>query len=66
MSFREPKIQFSTGSPDVKDEFKNILNDFYPRYLNVLWDFKNDIDELRLKDILHQNGKKLLILMMHI
>ena len=49
VSFREPKIQFSTGSSDVKDEFKNILNDFYPRYLNVLWDFKNDIDELRIE-----------------
>ena len=49
VSFREPKIQFSTGSSEVKSEFKNILNDFYPRYLDVLWDFKNDIDELRIE-----------------
>ena len=49
VSFREPKIQFSTGSSEVKNEFKNILNDFYPRYLDVLWDFKNDIDELRIE-----------------
>ncbi len=49
VSFREPKIQFSTGSSEVKNEFKNILNDFYPRYLNVLWDFKDDIDELRIE-----------------
>ena len=49
ISFREPKIQFSTGSSEVKNEFKNILNDFYPRYLNVLWDFKDDIDELRIE-----------------
>ena len=49
ISFREPKIQFSTGSSEVKNEFKNILNDFYPRYLDVLWDFKDDIDELSIE-----------------
>ena len=49
ISFREPKIQFSTGSSEVKSEFKNILNNFYPRYLNVLWDFREDIEELRIE-----------------
>ena len=49
ISFREPKIQFSTGSSEVKSEFKDILNNFYPRYLNVLWDFREDIEELRIE-----------------
>ena len=49
ISFREPKIQFATGSSEVKNQFKDILDDFYPRYLNVLWDFRDDIDELRIE-----------------
>ena len=49
ISFREPKIQFATGSSEVKNQFKDILDDFYPRYLNVLWDFREDIDELRIE-----------------
>lgn len=49
VSFREPRVQFATGSSEVKDDFKFILNDFYPRYLNVLWEFREDIDELRIE-----------------
>ncbi len=49
VSFREPKIQFATGSSEVKNQFKDILDDFYPRYLNVLWDFREDIEELRIE-----------------
>jgi len=49
VSFREPKIQFSTGSSDVKNEFKDILNNFFPRYLNILWKFRDDIEELRIE-----------------
>jgi len=49
ISFREPKIQFDIGSADVKDRFKLILDDFFPRYLIVLWEFRQDIDEIRIE-----------------
>jgi len=49
ISFREPKIQFNIGSAEVKDRFKWILDDFFPRYLNVLWEFRKDIDEIRIE-----------------
>ena len=42
-------LTFATGSSEVKNQFKDILDDFYPRYLNVLWDFRDDIDELRIE-----------------
>ncbi len=49
VSFREPRIQFSTGSSEVKNEFRLILDNFYPRYLNVLWNYRKDIEELRIE-----------------
>lgn len=49
ISFREPKIQFDTGKSHVKDEFKNILGNFFPRYLNVLKNYNNDIEEIRIE-----------------
>lgn len=49
VSFREPRIQFNTGSSVVKDEFKLILNDFFPRYLDVLYEFHQNIDEIRIE-----------------
>ena len=49
ISFREPRIQFNTGSSEVKNEFKLILNDFFPRYLDVLYEFNKSIDEIRIE-----------------
>jgi outer membrane protein OmpA-like peptidoglycan-associated protein len=49
VSFREPRIQFDTGSSVVKDKFKLILNDFFPRYLDVLYEFYQNIDEIRIE-----------------
>lgn len=49
ISFREPKIQFDTGKSFVKIEFKNILGNFFPRYLNVLKNYNEDIEEIRIE-----------------
>ena len=34
--FENPQIFFETGSSVVNDEFKNVLDDFWPRYLSVV------------------------------
>jgi outer membrane protein OmpA-like peptidoglycan-associated protein len=49
ISFREPKIQFDTGQSKVKDEFKEILTNFFPRYLKVLKSYNKDIEEIRIE-----------------
>jgi outer membrane protein OmpA-like peptidoglycan-associated protein len=49
ISFREPKIQFDTGKSFVKEEFKLILNNFFPRYLNVLKNYNQEIEEIRIE-----------------
>lgn len=49
--FNEPEILFSTGKSDIKPLFREILNNFFPRYLKVLISSKyiNEIDEVRVE-----------------
>ena len=49
ISFREPSVFFDSNSADIKFEFKKILNDFFPRYLRVLDEFKDSIEEVRIE-----------------
>lgn len=49
ISFREPKIQFDTGKSNVKDQFKQILSNFFPRYLKVLRSYNKEIEEIRIE-----------------
>ena len=49
--FNEPDILFETGEAKIKDNFKTILDDFFPRYLKVISSekYKKDIEEIRIE-----------------
>lgn len=47
--FKAPDVLFASATATLKPEFKHILNDFLPRYLNVLHQFKDAIAEVRLE-----------------
>ena len=49
--FREPKVLFAQGKTDVQPAFKGILDDFCPRYIQILKQPKyiNDIAEIRIE-----------------
>ena len=49
--FKNPEVLFSTGSDKLKTKFKEILNDFTPRYIKILTDdqFKDSIKEIRIE-----------------
>jgi outer membrane protein OmpA-like peptidoglycan-associated protein len=47
--FQEPDILFKVGDADVKDKFKVILDDFFPRYIKVLKQYQPDIEEIRIE-----------------
>lgn len=49
--FKSPDILFNMGSASLKPEFKNILADFFPRFIAILHkdDYRNDIDEIRIE-----------------
>lgn len=49
--FREPEVLFVTGSSDVSQRFRDILDNFFPRYLKILEEpqFQQSIAEIRLE-----------------
>lgn len=51
MKFKEPTVLFSTGSYELTDRFKEILDEFLPRYFNILLNdsLSNKIQEIRIE-----------------
>lgn len=51
IKFQTPDILFMAGSDVLESKFKEILSDFYPRYINILNkpEFKKDIEEIRIE-----------------
>ena len=49
ITFREPDVLFDAGEAVLKEEFQNILIDFFPRYVKILTGpkYKADIEEVR-------------------
>lgn len=51
LRFNSPDVLFQSGDASLKTEFKQIINDFFPRYLNVLEPYykKGIIEEIRIE-----------------
>lgn len=47
--FQEPDILFSVGEAEIKEKFKIILDDFFPRYIKILKQYRQDIEEIRIE-----------------
>ncbi len=49
--FNEPDILFGTGSTDINPKFQSILENFFPRYLSVIYQdkFRSRISEIRIE-----------------
>jgi len=49
--FNSPHVLFNIGEDTIRNKFGTILNDFFPRYINVLTSKKyiNEIDEIRVE-----------------
>lgn len=47
--FKAPEVLFDTAAPDLKPRFEGILSNFFPRYLEVLYDYKDAIEEVRIE-----------------
>lgn len=43
--FKEPEVLFNQGKTELQERFKVILEDFFPRYVNVLDDYSNHDSE---------------------
>jgi outer membrane protein OmpA-like peptidoglycan-associated protein len=49
--FEAPDVLFAQGSAEIRLQFKNILSDFFPRYIEILSSdrYKSDIEEIRIE-----------------
>lgn len=49
--FNSPEVLFAVGSSTLRERFRRILNDFFPRYLELLMQegFRDSISELRIE-----------------
>lgn len=47
--FKSPDILFGLGSSVMRPQFKEVLTDFFPRYMKVLDAFKSSINEVRIE-----------------
>ncbi|MBF8984645.1 OmpA family protein [Lutibacter sp. B2] len=50
VTFREPDVFFTSGSSELKTEFKQILHNFFPRYINIInGKYKANVSEVRIE-----------------
>lgn len=56
--FQEPSMLFDEAKSELKDSFKIILDDFFPRYISVLKrkQYKDNIEEIRIEGHTNSNG----------
>ncbi|MBT9096284.1 OmpA family protein [Methylovulum psychrotolerans] len=47
--FQEPDVLFNVGEAEIKDKFKVILDEFFPRYIKILKQYQADIEEIRIE-----------------
>jgi outer membrane protein OmpA-like peptidoglycan-associated protein len=49
--FREPDVLFAIGSSALKNNFKSILDDFFPRYVHILdsGKYRDAVEEIRIE-----------------
>lgn len=57
--FQEPSMLFDEAQSDLKPKFKEILDDFFPRYISVLSQskYKDNIKEIRIEGHTNSNGE---------
>ncbi|MFY8066239.1 MAG: OmpA/MotB family protein [Flavobacterium sp.] len=51
IKFTNPEVLFPSGKAEITTKFEDILNDFVPKYLNILLDkkYENKIAEIRIE-----------------
>jgi len=47
--FKDPQILFAAGKSDISPKFREILHDFWPRYVGVLQRYDDSIREVRIE-----------------
>jgi outer membrane protein OmpA-like peptidoglycan-associated protein len=48
-NFQSPDVLFANNDMRLSRAYKDILDDFFPRYINVLTPFRDSLDEIRIE-----------------
>jgi len=48
-TFKSPDVLFKSGKYDLSSQYKELLHNFFPRYMQVLEPFKSSINEVRIE-----------------
>ena len=48
-TFQSPDVLFETGQITLSDRYQQLLADFFPRYMDVLWPYQESISEVRIE-----------------
>lgn len=48
-NFQSPDVLFANNDMRLSEAYKDILDDFFPRYINVLTPFRDSLDEIRIE-----------------
>lgn len=54
--FTSPDVLFDTGKDTLKPKFKEMLMDFFPRYIKIIQMHKDHIQEVRIEGYTDTNG----------
>jgi outer membrane protein OmpA-like peptidoglycan-associated protein len=49
VTFKSPEVLFEQNKIELKEKFKALLNNFFPRYMHVLEPFHSSINEIRIE-----------------
>ncbi|OOF49486.1 cell envelope biogenesis protein OmpA [Rodentibacter trehalosifermentans] len=47
--FKSPDVLFETGKYALNEQYKMILRDFFPRYMNTIYQYQDSISEIRIE-----------------
>lgn len=47
--FTDPEVLFKTGDSTLQERFKETLDEFFPRYMQVISKYKSSINEIRIE-----------------
>ena len=48
-TFQSPEVLFKRGESSISEQYKILLNEFFPRYMLVLKPYKSSINEVRIE-----------------
>jgi len=48
-TFNSPEVLFARGKQELSTQYRRLLNDFFPRYMTVLNQYRDTISEVRIE-----------------